>query len=119
MKQNIMTVREYAELHHISEKTVRRRIKAGTISAISVRGTYGPIYQIIDSYSGDEKPLDSDRQSDSDGQSDGLTILKLIDEVKNLSYMVGELKTKNDILERKLLSVGKRRKPWYKRLLRA
>ena len=114
MKQKIMTVREYAELHHISEKTVRRRIKAGTISAISVRGKYGPIYQIIDSYSEDEKPLDSD------GQGDGLaqTILKLTDEIKNLAFMVGELKTKNDILERKLLSVGKRRKPWYRRIFR-
>ena len=117
MKQKIMTVREYAELHHISEKTVRRRIKAGTISAISVRGTYGPIYQIIDSYTGDEKPLDSDGQIDSDRQGDGtITQTLLLNEIKNLSFMVGELKAKNEFLERKLLSVGKRRRPWYKRI---
>ena len=35
-----MTISEYAALHRISESTIRRRIKAGTLAAVLVDGRY-------------------------------------------------------------------------------
>ena len=116
--QETLTLAQYAQVYGLSEKTVRRRIKSGKLTAKTVQGKFGPEYRIIHTYNRGEKT------NNSDGQGPPLlqTILTLTDQVRDLSFLVGELRAKNEILERKLLSVSTRKrkhKPWYKRLLRA
>ena len=113
-----VTIAQYAQLCGISEKTVRRRIKSGKVQSTTVQGKFGPEYRIFHTYNRGEKA------NNNDGQGPPLmqAILTLTEQVRDLSFLVGELRTKNEILERKLLSVSTRKRkhrPWYKRLLRA
>ena len=73
-----MTIAEYAELHGISERTVRRRIQRGQLRAIMVAGPYGPEYQIVEGVStdngkaADEPPLTSRLPSPAADETDSL-----------------------------------------------
>ena len=72
-----MTIAEYAELHGISERTVRRRIQRGHLRAIMVAGPYGPEYQIVEGASpgngaADEPPLTSRPPSPAADETDSL-----------------------------------------------
>ena len=53
-----MTISEYAALHHISESTIRRRIKAGTLTAALVDGRY-----IISPPPNDQSPASHSEQA--------------------------------------------------------
>lgn len=70
-----MTIAEYAELHGISERTVRRRIQRGQLRAIMVAGPYGPEYQIVEGAptngnAADEPPLTSRPPSPAADETD-------------------------------------------------
>ena len=119
MNQEILTIAEYAQLRGISEKTVRRGVKAGKIPSTTVQGKFGPEYRIFHTQPGEDKANNGDGQNVQGSPSLVEAIMKLTDQIRDLSFLVGELRAKNEVLERKLLSMSTRKrkkKPWYKRI---
>lgn len=119
MDKQRFTVKEAAEALGISEKTVRRRIKDGTLKAEQVQGKRGLEYQITD--------LEGDQSTSSElGAEGGMALVKAIEVIKSLQEenerlagQVGYLQAQNLELNNKigLLTEGKQQKPLWRRLL--
>ena len=65
-----LTIAEYAEITGLSEKTVRRKVRQGTIAAVMVTGPYGPEYRIVQGREAPSPPVP--RQPPRSGQADSL-----------------------------------------------
>ena len=116
----------------ISERSVRRMIHKGQISAQLVQGKHGETYQItalppqIAKKRGVKRTLPP---YTLDNKLDHTLVKGLMEdnktlhaEIKQLAYQIGELTAQNKALDDrvKLLSrARKKKRPWYKRILRA
>jgi len=120
MEKQHWTIKEAAEVLGISEKTVRRRIKDGTLKAEQTQGKYGIEYHITDL----KESLPLDKSLDTEGSatlSKALDIIKTLqEENERLAGQVGYLQAQVHELGNKvsLLTEAKRKKTWWQRLLR-
>jgi len=112
------TCTEYATKLQVSTKTIRRMIKAGQIPGQLVRGQYGMEYRIPKG----EEPHKEEEPGQEPGQDvQGLIELvsKLHTEVRDMALLIGGQRERIEILERKLLTRGakkRKRRPWWKRI---
>lgn len=131
MTKQHWTIKEAAEALGLSEKTVRRRIKDGTLKADQTPGKYGVEYRITDleDVLPLDKSLDMDKGQDMDTgleKAVDTTLVKALDIIKalqekneRLAAQVGFLQAQVLELDNKvrLLTEHKRRRPWWQRVL--
>lgn len=119
MDKQHWTIKEAAETLGLSEKTVRRRIKDGTLKAEQIQGKYGIEYHITDL----KEALPLDKYPDAEGNaalSKALDIIKALQqENERLAGQVGYLQAQVYELNSKvsLLMEPKRKPSWWQRLL--
>jgi hypothetical protein len=98
----------------VSEKTVRRRIKSGTLRAETIEGKFGPEYRIL------ELPGDAAAKQTLDtnlGQLlDMLNRLQI--DNRDLAGHLGAAQEKIRTLENQIKLLTTPHKPWWRRLLR-
>lgn len=135
------TIKEAAEALGVSEKTVRRRIKDGTIKAAQTQGKYGVEYRItsLEDIMPLDKGLDTDQGQGAveyvdtgknlavdknmeieGGMAKALDIIKALQEENvKLAAQVGFLQAQLIELDRKvrLLAEPKQSRSWWQRLL--
>lgn len=124
MTKQHWTIKEAAEALGISEKTVRRRIKDGSLEAQQIPGKYGIEYRIIDLKDVRPKdviPLDKGLDIEVDtALAKALDIIKALqEENERLAGQVGFLQAQVLELDSKvrLLTGPERRRSWWQRLL--
>ena len=131
------TIKEAAEALGLSEKTVRRRIKDGTLKAEQTRGKYGVEYRITslddtpqpDSDPAIEKGVDIEKslalEKDPDIEGDAI-LAKALDIIKALqeenARLAGQFNyLQSQVLELQgkmhLLTEPEHRRSWWQRLL--
>lgn len=118
MDKQHWTIKEAAEALGLSEKTVRRRIKDGTLKAQQTQGKYGIEYHITDL----KEALPLDKSLDTEGDNSlakALDIIKALqEENERLAGQVGYLQAQVYELNNKvsLLTESKRNQSWWQRL---
>lgn len=108
-----LTLKEAAGLLHVSEMTIRRRIKAGTLQARLVDGKFGQEYRI---------ELSPDQLPQSYTPEDTTSYMSLVNRIEQLSTELGYWRAKAEDYEKqvKLLEMPKgSEKAWWKKLFRA
>ena len=119
MDKQHWTIKEAAEALGLSEKTVRRRIKDGTLKAQQTQGKYGIEYHITDL----KEVLSLDKGLDTEGNTALVKALDIIralqEENERLAGQVGYLQAQVHELNNKvsLLEEPKPKQSWWQRLL--
>jgi len=128
MTKQHWTIKEAAEALGVSEKTVRRRIKDGTLKAQQMPGKYGTEYRITvieDTLPLDKSPLDNRPLDKSLDIGENTTLVKALDIIKalqeeneRLAGQVGFLQAQVLELDGKvrLLTGPKHKRSWWQRL---
>jgi len=122
MTRQHWTIKEAAEALGISEKTVRRRIKDGTLKAEQVPGKYGIEYRILDLKDAlPLEPLDKGLDIEEDiALAKALDIIKALqEENERLAGQVGFLQAQVLELDSKirLLTEPELKQSWWQKLL--
>ena len=119
MTEQHWTIKEAAKALGLSEKTVRRRIRDGTLKAEEIPGKHGLEYRITDL--GRTRPLDKSLDTRENTPLDkALDIIKAVqEENERLAGQVGFLQALLQELENKvrLLTGPKPKRSWWQRLL--
>jgi len=130
MNGKYWTIKEAATVLGVSEKTIRRRIKDGTIKAEQADGKYGAEYHITDLDGMHVQPLDR-RQDDGENavayrdlpaeqavaMDKALEMIRALQsEIERLSGQVGFLQAQLVQAEKKIKLLSAPKRPWWYRL---
>lgn len=122
MSKQGLTIAQAAKSLGVSTRTVRRFIKSGKIDAELVPGPFGEEYRILELPPEVRKPKPIDITTGQTSSQIPIQVMGIIRELqeKNLALAaqlgIATERIRNLESEVKLLTVAKRKQPWWKRL---
>ncbi len=131
MAERYWSIKEAAAVLGLSEKTIRRRIKDGSIKAEQITGKYGVEYRIMDLNSVPAEVMEGNGwELDSGGEERRLSVgeegalNKALDMIRDLQAEVEKLSAQVGFLQAQLMEAQNRikllsapKQPWWQRLL--
>jgi excisionase family DNA binding protein len=122
MSRQGLTIAQAAKSLGVSSRTVRRFIKSGKIDGELVPGPFGQEYRILELPPEVRKPKPIDITPSQTSSQTPIQVMDIIRELqeKNLALAaqlgIATERIRNLESEVKLLTVAKRKQPWWKRL---
>ena len=122
MSRQGLTIAQAAKSLGVSTRTVRRFLKSGKIDAELVPGPFGEEYRILELPPEVRKPKPVDITTGQTSSQIPIQVMDIIRELqeKNLALAaqlgIATERIRNLESEVKLLTVAKRKQPWWKRL---